>query len=54
MLVDSVEEHRSGAEERGIEIEELVDAPNTIALFVEGPDRVRLEYVEHKPGFALV
>jgi catechol 2,3-dioxygenase-like lactoylglutathione lyase family enzyme len=54
VLVDSVEEHRSGAEERGIGIEQLVDAPNTIALFVEGPDRVRLEYVEHKPGFALV
>jgi catechol 2,3-dioxygenase-like lactoylglutathione lyase family enzyme len=54
VLVDSVEEHRSAVEERGIGIEQLVDAPNTIALFVEGPDRVRLEYVEHKPGFALV
>jgi catechol 2,3-dioxygenase-like lactoylglutathione lyase family enzyme len=53
VLVDSVEEHRSGAEERGIGIEELVDAPNTIALFVWGPDRVKLEYVEHKPSFSL-
>jgi hypothetical protein len=24
-----------------------------LAVFVWGPDRVRIEYVEHKPGFAL-
>jgi catechol 2,3-dioxygenase-like lactoylglutathione lyase family enzyme len=53
VLVDSVEEHRTGAETRGIEIEEVVDAPNTIALFVRGPDHVRLEYIEHKPEFSL-
>jgi catechol 2,3-dioxygenase-like lactoylglutathione lyase family enzyme len=53
VLVDSVEEHRTGAQTRGIEIEEVVDAPNTIALFVRGPDRVRLEYIEHKPEFSL-
>ena len=27
-------------------------ADNTIALFVWGPDRVKLEYIEHKPSFA--
>ena len=53
VLVDSVEEHRADAEDLGIEIDELVDAPNTIALFVWGPDRVKLEYVEHKPSFSL-
>jgi catechol 2,3-dioxygenase-like lactoylglutathione lyase family enzyme len=53
VLVDSVDEHVSGAEERGIEIDDVVDAPNTLALFVWGPDRVRLEYVEHKPSFSL-
>jgi hypothetical protein len=53
VLVDSVEEHRAEAEELGIEIDEVVDAPNTIALFVWGPDRVKLEYVEHKPSFSL-
>jgi len=53
VLVDSVDEHVSGAEEHGIEIDDLVDAPNTIALFVWGPDRVKLEYVEHKPSFSL-
>jgi catechol 2,3-dioxygenase-like lactoylglutathione lyase family enzyme len=53
VLVDSVEEHRAGAEDLGIEIDDLVDAPNTIALFVWGPDRVKLEYIEHKPSFSL-
>jgi catechol 2,3-dioxygenase-like lactoylglutathione lyase family enzyme len=53
VLVESVEEHVSGAEELGIEVDEVVDAPNTIALFVWGPERVRLEYVEHKPTFSL-
>jgi len=31
----------------------VVDAANTRALFVWGPDRVKLEYVEHKPSFSL-
>ena len=53
VLVDSVEEHIAGAEERGIEIDNVVDAPNTLAVFVWGPDRVKLEYVEHKPSFSL-
>lgn len=53
VLVDSVAEHQAGAEELGVEIDELVDAPNTVALFVWGPDRVKLEYVEHKPSFSL-
>ena len=53
VLVESVEEHQAEAEELGIEIDDVVDAPNTIALFVWGPDRVKLEYVEHKPSFSL-
>jgi catechol 2,3-dioxygenase-like lactoylglutathione lyase family enzyme len=53
VLVDSVEEHVADAEELGIEIDDVVDAPNTLALFVWGPDRVRLEYVEHKASFSL-
>jgi hypothetical protein len=53
VLVESVEEHQAEAEELGIEIDDVVDAPNTIALFVFGPDRVRLEYIEHKPSFSL-
>ena len=53
VLVDSVAEHQAAAEELGVEIDDLVDAPNTIALFVWGPDRVKLEYIEHKPSFSL-
>ncbi|MBA2361508.1 MAG: VOC family protein [Actinobacteria bacterium] len=53
VLVDSAEEHRSGAEEQDIEVQDFVDAPNTLAVFVWLPERVRLEYVEHKPTFSL-
>jgi catechol 2,3-dioxygenase-like lactoylglutathione lyase family enzyme len=53
VLVDSADEHRREAETRDIEVQDFVDAPNTIAVFVWLPERVRLEYVEHKPTFAL-
>ena len=53
VLVDSAEEHITEAEELGIEIDDVVDAPNTYAVFVFGPERVRIEYVEHKPTFSL-
>jgi catechol 2,3-dioxygenase-like lactoylglutathione lyase family enzyme len=53
LLVDSVQEHIDEAERRGLDVEDVVDAPNTIALFVRGPAGIRIEYVEHKPGFAL-
>jgi catechol 2,3-dioxygenase-like lactoylglutathione lyase family enzyme len=41
------------AQELGFEVADVVDAPNTFAVFVWGPDRVKLEYVEHKPSFSL-
>jgi catechol 2,3-dioxygenase-like lactoylglutathione lyase family enzyme len=53
LLVESAEEHRREAEERGLAIEKVVDAPNTLAVFLTGPEEIRLEYVEHKPTFAL-
>jgi catechol 2,3-dioxygenase-like lactoylglutathione lyase family enzyme len=53
VLVDSAEQHRLDAEELGVEIADFVDAPNTLAVFVWGPDRVKIEYVEHKPSFSL-
>lgn len=53
LLVDSVDEVRRQAEARGIEVEKVVDAENTIAVFLRGPDRILIEYVEHKPGFSL-
>jgi hypothetical protein len=52
VLVDSADEHTSEAEQLGI-VESVVDAANTRAVFVWGPDRVRIEYVEHKPTFSL-
>jgi catechol 2,3-dioxygenase-like lactoylglutathione lyase family enzyme len=54
LLVDSAEEVRLDAERRGVEIDDVKDAPNTRAVFLRGPAGVRIEYVEHKPGFALV
>jgi catechol 2,3-dioxygenase-like lactoylglutathione lyase family enzyme len=53
-LVASAEEQRAAAEEKGLEIVNFVDAPNTLAVFVRGPDGVTLEYIEHKPSFSLV
>jgi catechol 2,3-dioxygenase-like lactoylglutathione lyase family enzyme len=53
VLVDSADEHIAEAEELGVEVESVVDAPNTYAVFLWGPERVRIEYVEHKPTFSL-
>ncbi|MBA3702804.1 MAG: VOC family protein [Actinomycetota bacterium] len=52
-LVDSAEDHRKEAEERGLEVQNFVDGPNTLAVFVRGPEGVSVEYVEHKPTFSL-
>jgi catechol 2,3-dioxygenase-like lactoylglutathione lyase family enzyme len=51
--VDSADEHIAEARERGLDIADIVDAPNTYALFVWGPEHVKIEYVEHKPEFSL-
>jgi catechol 2,3-dioxygenase-like lactoylglutathione lyase family enzyme len=53
VLVDSAEEHVAAARDLGVEIDDVVDAANTLAVFVWGPERVRIEYVEHKPTFSL-
>jgi catechol 2,3-dioxygenase-like lactoylglutathione lyase family enzyme len=53
VLVDSADEHEAAARDLGVEIDDVVDAPNTLAVFVWGPERVRIEYVEHKPTFSL-
>ena len=52
-LVDSAEGHRKEAEEQGFEIQDFVEGPNTLAVFVRGPEDVSVEYVEHKPTFSL-
>jgi catechol 2,3-dioxygenase-like lactoylglutathione lyase family enzyme len=54
LLVDSAEGVKREAEERGLQIAKVVDAANTLAVFVDGPDQIQVEYVEHKPGFSLV
>jgi catechol 2,3-dioxygenase-like lactoylglutathione lyase family enzyme len=53
VLVDSVDEVLADAEDLGIEVDSVVDAANTFAAFLGGPDGVRIEYVEHKPSFSL-
>ena len=53
VLVDSADAHVEEAHRLGIEVENVVDAANTYAAFLTGPDGVRIEYVEHKPSFSL-
>jgi catechol 2,3-dioxygenase-like lactoylglutathione lyase family enzyme len=54
VLVDSAQAVEAAARERGADVAEVKDAANTLAVFVWGPDRIKVEYVEHKPSFSLV
>jgi catechol 2,3-dioxygenase-like lactoylglutathione lyase family enzyme len=54
LLVDDAHGVQAEAEGSGVEIDDVKDAKNTFAVFLRGPEGVRIEYVEHKPGFALV
>ena len=53
LLVDDVRGFLA-ASDPAVAVDEFKDAPNTFAAFVTGPAGVRIEYVEHKPGFSLV
>jgi hypothetical protein len=53
VLVESFDDLRRAVEEQGLDVDKVVDADNSRALFVTGPDGVHLEYIEHKPSFAL-
>ena len=53
VLVDSADEQLAEAREHDIEVADVVDAPNTHAVFLWGPEHVKIEYVEHKPTFSL-
>jgi len=53
VLVDSADETLADAKKAGMEVADVVDAPNTLAVFVWGPEHVKIEYVEQKPTFAL-
>jgi catechol 2,3-dioxygenase-like lactoylglutathione lyase family enzyme len=52
LLVSSIEETRRSLDEHQLPVNREVDAENSHALFVTGPDGVELEYIEHKPSFA--
>jgi catechol 2,3-dioxygenase-like lactoylglutathione lyase family enzyme len=54
LLVEDAHGIQEEAEGNGLEIDDVKDAKNTFAVFLRGPEGVRIEYVEHKPGFALV
>jgi catechol 2,3-dioxygenase-like lactoylglutathione lyase family enzyme len=54
LLVDDAHGVQDEAKAGGLEIDDVKDAKNTFAVFLRGPEGVRVEYVEHKPGFALV
>ena len=54
LLVNSADAILDEARRRGIEVADYVDAENTVAVFLMGPDGIKLEYVEHKPSFSLV
>ena len=53
LLVDDARRVKDEAERGGLEVDDVKDAPNTFAVFLRGPEGLRIEYVEHKPGFAL-
>ena len=53
VLVDSAEAVERHVREAGAEVAEVVDAKNTLAVFVWTPGRIKLEYVEHKASFSL-
>ena len=54
LKVESADDHIREAKDRGLEIDDIVDGANTYAVFVWGPNGIKLEYVEHKASFSLV
>jgi hypothetical protein len=53
LLIDSAQEGLAEVRRRGIEVTAIKDTDNTLAFFVSGPERIAIEYVEHKPTFSL-
>jgi len=53
LLVDSFDDVRREVARRDLQVNRVVDAENSRALFLSGPDGVELEYIEHKLSFAL-
>lgn len=53
LLVTSIRDAQDLAARQGLTVDRVVDADNSRALFVRGPDGVEIEYIEHKASFAL-
>jgi catechol 2,3-dioxygenase-like lactoylglutathione lyase family enzyme len=53
VLVDSAQAVEREVRANGAEVADVVDAANTLAVFVWTPGRIKLEYVEHKASFSL-
>ena len=53
LRVESAAAHVAEARARGLPIADVVDAANTSAVFLWGPEGIKLEYVEHKASFSL-
>ncbi len=53
-LVDSADTARAETVELGFVVDRVVDAPNTLAVFLRGPEQLSIELVEHKPSVSLV
>ena len=53
VLVESADATLEEAKQSGMDVADFVDGPNTLAVFVWGPEHVKIEYVEQKPTFAL-
>jgi catechol 2,3-dioxygenase-like lactoylglutathione lyase family enzyme len=53
LLVESIDETRRAVANLGFEIEKETEGDESFALFVRGPDDVEVEYIEHKPSYAL-
>lgn len=51
LLVESIDPYLNGDAELPFETLEVVDAEHSRAVFVQGPDNVKVELIEHKPSF---
>ena len=54
LLVESADDARASALERGLEVTRFVEAEHSRAAFLAGPDGVEVELIEQLPSFALV
>ncbi len=52
LLVDSADRAQAFAAETGLDVQRFVEAENSRAVFLTGPDGVEVELIEHLPSFA--